>query len=163
MKDLQDLKSKPSRIIVFGMTPIFSPRQPRLGSSPRIYDSGASARRWATSRSPLRAPPSLIRPVTHPDVISREGFMHFNLTPLIIISRTSRFSLWSCPSQDKHNLFAIKPNKYVCVGDETVWERGSGLGRAPALPASEGWLGCVSLSPCPGGSHCPNFQAGGQI
>lgn len=43
--------------------------------------------------------------------------MHFNLTPLIIISRTSRFSLLGCPSQDKHNLFAIKPNKYVCAGD----------------------------------------------
>lgn len=88
--------------------------------------------------------------------------MHFNLTPLIIISRTSRFSLWSCPSQDKHNLFAIKPNKYVCVGDETVWESGSGLGRAPALGRFSGLSG-VSLSPCPGESHCPNFQAGGQI
>lgn len=49
--------------------------------------------------------------------------MHFNLTPLIIISRTSRFSLSSCPSRDKHNLFAIKPNKYVCAGD------GNHLGR----------------------------------
>ena len=49
--------------------------------------------------------------------------MHFNLTALIIISQTSRFSLSSCPSWDKHNLFAIKPNKYVCAGD------GNRLGR----------------------------------
>lgn len=46
--------------------------------------------------------------------------MHFNLTP-IITSRTSRFSLWKCPSWDKHNVFAIKPNKYVCTGDGTHW------------------------------------------
>lgn len=84
---------------------------------------------WAPSASP----PSLIGPVTHPDVISREDFMHFNLTPLIIISRTSRFSLSSCPSRDKHNLFAIKPNKYVCAGD------GNHLGReAPAWEAASG-------------------------
>lgn len=73
--------------------------------------------------------------------------MHFNLTPLIIISRTSRFSLLSCPSRDKHNLFAIKPNKYVCVGDENclgrvakAWE--AAWGSHPIL-GSQGWSLCL--------------------
>lgn len=78
--------------------------------------------------------------------------MHFNLTPLIIISRTSRFSLSSCPSQDKHNLFAIKPNKYVCVGDRNCLGRVAEAWAAGAGP-------CV-LEPCPRGSHCLSFQAG---
>lgn len=72
--------------------------------------------------------------------------MHFNLTPLIIISRTSRFSLSSCPSQDKHNLFAIKPNKYVCAGDDNhlgrvvqAWEAASS---SHTLLGSKGWSVC---------------------
>ena len=105
-------------------------------------------------RAPSVSPQSLIGPVTHPDIISREGFMHFNLTPPIIISRTSRFSLSSCPSQDKHNLFAIKPNKYVCAGDGTVWGGWPRPGKQP--PALTGvWaagLARVSLSHCPAGS-----------
>lgn len=101
------------------------------------------------------SPQSLIGPVTHPDVISREGFMHFNLTPPIIISRTSRFSLSSCPSRDKHNLFAIKPNKYVCAGDGTIWGGWPRPGKQrPALTRiwAAGLL-CVSLSRRPVGSQ----------
>lgn len=107
------------------------------------------------------SPQSLIGPVTHPDAISREGLLHFNLTPLIVISRTSRFSLSNCPSWDKHNLFAIKPNKYVCAGDGTIWGECSGPGSRLRLSAPSGqrWLACVSLSLGPGGSHCLNSEA----
>lgn len=90
--------------------------------------------------------------------------MPFNLTPLIIISRTSRFSLSSCPSWDKHNLFAIEPNKYVCVGDGTTRESGSDRERAP-LPAPAGRRGpavCPS-APGPVGATASDPGPGAQI